>query len=251
MFSISLSVATFELLCCAVCAALLWQRRNEAAGDLRRVLAACCAFFGAVSLMHCIAELSGCTDMQIFHTIGQTAIALFFVAVTAYELAKWQRVPVTGETEDKDTTDDVAADDKTTTAAGSDDKATEAVATDDKTADEARRESEQLWERITHVIEVDGLWRTPDVNLVTLSHAVYSNRTYVAQCFKDHSPISFNEYINRKRISYVADQLRENPEKNLKSLFEEVGYPIYSTGFRQFCRIIGCSPTDYVARCGR
>ena len=104
----------------------------------------------------------------------------------------------------------------------------------------------QLSRQIVTIIDEQQLWRDPNYTVAKLSKAVYSNKTYVTRCFRDQLHTSFNDYINRCRIDFVVSELQRNPNQSIEHLFYEVGYHHYTTGWRNFKRIVGISPSDYV-----
>ena len=71
-------------------------------------------------------------------------------------------------------------------------------------------------------------WETdqssPDAsNLILLSDLLESNRTYVGEAFKQNVGMTFTEYISHRRIDYVAETLKSDPQSNLNELFNYVG----------------------------
>ena len=90
-------------------------------------------------------------------------------------------------------------------------------------------------------------WRNPNTTVETVSTAIGTNRIYVARCIKEHTGKTFNDYMNEKRINYMADQLRLNPRQDHKQLYFDVGFRSRHTAYRNFVKFIGCSPTDFAA----
>ena len=104
-----------------------------------------------------------------------------------------------------------------------------------------------LWDRIIVALDEEEKWRDANLNLNTLSEYLNSNRTYVGDAIKQNTGLTFNEYINRRRINYVIEQLKLNPEINISKLFEFVGYTQRSTAVRNFQKITGITPAEFVA----
>ena len=104
-----------------------------------------------------------------------------------------------------------------------------------------------LWDRIIVALNEEEKWRDANLNLNTLSEYLNSNRTYVGDAIKQNTGLTFNEYINRRRINYVIEQLKLNPEINISKLFEFVGYTQRSTAVRNFQKITGITPAEFVA----
>lgn len=103
-----------------------------------------------------------------------------------------------------------------------------------------------LWSRIVMVLENEGRWRDPNLGLSSLSDEVKSNRTYVGDAFKQNTGLTFVEYITKRRIDYVIGELKQNPEGNIHELFVYVGYSQRSTAMRNFQKITGTTPSEFV-----
>lgn len=106
---------------------------------------------------------------------------------------------------------------------------------------------QDLWSNINTIMGRYEVWRNPDTTVETVSRNVGTNRIYVADSIREHTGLTFNDYLNQKRILFMADQLRKNPQQDQKSLYFEAGFRSRQTAYRNFVKFIGCSPTDYVA----
>ena len=71
-----------------------------------------------------------------------------------------------------------------------------------------------FWPMICQVMDEWEAWRNPNTSVETLSTAVGTNRIYVARCIKEHTGMTFNDYMNQKRISFMAAQLRLDPTQD-------------------------------------
>lgn len=105
---------------------------------------------------------------------------------------------------------------------------------------------DRIWVGITHVVIENQGWRDPDLSLESLSEELGSNRTYVGEAFKKFAGCTFSEYIARCRIEYVVSELKKNPQANLQKIFSHAGFRQRSTAYRNFQRIMGISPTEYM-----
>ena len=106
---------------------------------------------------------------------------------------------------------------------------------------------DDLWQRINHQMDKHEIWRNPDVTVEMMSRAVGTNRIYVADCIREHTGLTFNDYLNKWRTEYMADKLRQNPDQDQKPLYFEIGYRNRQTAYRNFIKFVGCSPSDFVA----
>lgn len=107
-------------------------------------------------------------------------------------------------------------------------------------------EEKGLWDRIITALDDEEKWRDAGLNLNTLSDYMNSNRTYVGDAVKQNTGLTFNEYINQRRVNYIVEQLKHNPEASLSKLFDFVGYTQRTTAIRNFQKITGVTPAEFI-----
>ena len=105
-----------------------------------------------------------------------------------------------------------------------------------------------LLQQIRQLMEVQELWREPELMLDDLVQRLGSNRTYVTQCIHQMGYNGFKEYLNRLRVEYIRRQLLQPQHERLQSLFYEAGYRSRGSAWRNFTSIVGCSPSEYEER---
>ena len=105
-----------------------------------------------------------------------------------------------------------------------------------------------LWGRIILLVDNDDKWRDPDLSLSALSEWLGSNRTYVGEAFKRETGMTFIAYLTKRRIDYVCDQLKKDLNSDVQKLFNYVGYRQRSTAWRNFLKVTGVTPTEYLER---
>ena len=103
-----------------------------------------------------------------------------------------------------------------------------------------------LWSRIVMVLETKGRWRDPSLGLTSISDELNSNRTYIGDAFKQNTGLTFGEYITKRRIDYVVGELKQNPKASIHELFVYVGYSQRTTAVRNFRKITGTTPSEFV-----
>ena len=112
---------------------------------------------------------------------------------------------------------------------------------------EPKEAEDELWKRIMVVLEDYRGWCRPDMNMTTLSEEVFSNRTYVNDAFHRNAGTSFGEYLVRRRIAYVVEEMKLNPKSNVQDLFQKAGFRQRTTAWKNFHKVVGMSPTEYMA----
>ena len=105
---------------------------------------------------------------------------------------------------------------------------------------------DKLWVEITRLLVEQQGWRNPDLSLQSLSEELASNRTYIGEAFKKFAGCTFSEYVAKRRIEYVVSELKRNPQWNLQRLFSSAGFRQRSTAYRNFQKIMGVTPTEYL-----
>ena len=107
---------------------------------------------------------------------------------------------------------------------------------------------DELWEKILHVMDNLEGWRNPEMSLSSLSEEVLSNRTYVGDAFKRNTGMTFSEYVTKRRIDDVVDVLTRDPKAQIQEAFLNAGYRQRSTAWKNFHKIMGVSPTEFVEK---
>lgn len=107
---------------------------------------------------------------------------------------------------------------------------------------------DELWKQIIKLLEDQELWCSPDLSLTNLCEELGCNRTYVGEAFRRNAGQTFVEYITHRRIGYVIEVMRSNPDTDIHQLFTYVGYRQRSTAWRNFHKITGLTPTEFVEK---
>lgn len=106
--------------------------------------------------------------------------------------------------------------------------------------------NDELWQQIVGLLEDQELWCSPDLSMTALCEELGCNRTYVGEAFRRNAGQTFVEYIAHRRIGYVIEVMKSNPDTDIHQLFTDVGYRQRSTAWRNFQRITGLTPTEFV-----
>ena len=111
-------------------------------------------------------------------------------------------------------------------------------------SDEARY---HFAERFSNLIEKERRFLDPELTLSDLAKELNTNRTYLSQYLNNVLETNFYDYINGLRISHAARLLGESDDK-VEYIAALSGYSNPSTFRRLFCKIQGCSPSEYRVR---
>ena len=105
---------------------------------------------------------------------------------------------------------------------------------------------DELWMQIVQLLEEQGKWCSPDLSLTTLCEELNCNRTYVGEAFRRNTGQTFVEYITHRRIGQVVEVMKSQPDADIHQLFTDVGYRQRSTAWRNFHKVTGLTPTEFV-----
>lgn len=89
-------------------------------------------------------------------------------------------------------------------------------------------------------------WFNPEITQTNLAAKLFTNRTYIADAFKRNIGMTFKDYQTKRRIDFMVQQLKRNPHADIQELSFRVGYRDRSTAWRNFRKIIGMSPTEFL-----
>lgn len=93
-----------------------------------------------------------------------------------------------------------------------------------------------------------AVWQDSELTGDKIVHLVGTNRTYIQQAAKQLGFASLSDMLNRRRIDYVCQQLRKDPNTPIQTLFIDAGYRSRTTAWRHFTSIVGCTPREFVER---
>jgi AraC-like DNA-binding protein len=101
---------------------------------------------------------------------------------------------------------------------------------------------------LQQLMEDPKIWQDSELTGDKVVHLVGTNRTYIQQAAKQLGFANLSDMINRRRIDYVCQQLRKDPNTPVQTLFVDAGYRSRTTAWRHFTSIVGCTPREFVER---
>ena len=102
------------------------------------------------------------------------------------------------------------------------------------------------WPQVCQVVDEWEVWRNPDATIEMVSATIGIGRAQVLRCVREHTGLSFADYMNKKRVDFMAAQLRQDPRQDHKQLYFEAGFRSRQKAYRNFIRFRGSSPTEYI-----
>jgi YesN/AraC family two-component response regulator len=92
------------------------------------------------------------------------------------------------------------------------------------------------------------------MSLATLAAQLDTNTKYLSETINKHYHDNFNTYINRLRINYIIEKLKNEPEYlnyKISYLAEESGFSSHSSFATIFKTITGIAPTVFIELIGK
>ena len=111
---------------------------------------------------------------------------------------------------------------------------------------ETNPDEDELWQKIVRLMDEEEGWFNPEITQTDLATKLYSNRTYIAEAFKRNTGMTFKDYQIKRRIDFMVQELQHHPHTDLQDLFFRVGYRDRSTAWRNFRKVMGMSPTEFL-----
>lgn len=101
--------------------------------------------------------------------------------------------------------------------------------------------------KLRTLCEDEKVFLDPDLTREMLCSIIKVNRTYLSDYLRTEGMTYYN-YINTLRINYAVEVLRSMPDLPLVDVSYRCGYSNPATFRRAFRDIMGCLPSEYVAR---
>lgn len=105
---------------------------------------------------------------------------------------------------------------------------------------EIRKDLEQLMKK-------NKLFLTPDLRITSVCEELHTNRTYLSQVLNDELKENFNSYINKHRVKYAIDLLKDSKWDNysLEKFAELSGFGSTISMIRAFKQFTGKTPSEF------
>jgi AraC-like DNA-binding protein len=110
-------------------------------------------------------------------------------------------------------------------------------------------ESQALAAALVHALEVDRLYRQPELKVAELAEHVGSREHRVSRVINQvlGAP-NFNQWVNRYRIEHACRLLHEQPRRSVLEISLDAGFASLGPFNRAFKSAMGCTPREWRAR---
>ena len=105
-----------------------------------------------------------------------------------------------------------------------------------------------IMSRIEEQMSRNEIFRTKGLTVSDLAEAVGSNRTYVSMCINQVAGCTFSDYVNKARVRYVQQLIREGGDQQLNEMADKAGFNERTAFYRSFKKETGLSPSVYLTQ---
>ncbi|WKN40557.1 AraC family transcriptional regulator [Tunicatimonas pelagia] len=109
----------------------------------------------------------------------------------------------------------------------------------------APQEFNDINQKLTQLMEIDNIYRDPDLKLEALATQLAISRHLLSKILNDNLDVNFHQYINNYRIREACRILRENKHYSIEAIAYEVGFHSRSSFFTAFKKLKGTTPSKY------
>lgn len=109
----------------------------------------------------------------------------------------------------------------------------------------------QILERLDQALDEDRLYLDSELNILTLTKKICTNRSYLSHIINDEFGLNFNDYINYKRIEHAKKMILNdrNRKISLLAISEDSGFGSFSSFNRAFKKFESTTAKSYREKC--
>ena len=108
--------------------------------------------------------------------------------------------------------------------------------------------NEELLERIYQLMDKRQLFRNSELKVADVAEVLCTNSRYVTDCIKDRRGMTFTQFVNEYRVSYVQQILRQRPNLKVFEAYTEAGFTSERSFFRIFKDVTGMTTSEWLSQ---
>ena len=108
--------------------------------------------------------------------------------------------------------------------------------------------NEELLERIYQLMDERQLFRNSELKVADVAEVLCTNSRYVTDCIKDRRGMTFTQFVNEYRVSYVQQILRQRPNLKVFEAYTEAGFTSERSFFRIFKDVTGMTTSEWLSQ---
>ena len=102
-----------------------------------------------------------------------------------------------------------------------------------------------LRKRVVHAIKTEKLFLQPNLKISDLARHLHTNRSYIYNVVNVEMGISFAELVNRERVAFAVELMRQQPSLLLADVAVRSGFSSNVSFYRNFKKYQNCSPKEF------
>ena len=95
------------------------------------------------------------------------------------------------------------------------------------------------------------LFRNSELKVADVAKVLGTNSRYVTDCIKDKRGMTFTQFVNDYRVSYVQQLLRLHPDMKVLEAYTQAGFTSERSFFRIFKDVTGMTTTEWLRQFGQ
>lgn len=122
------------------------------------------------------------------------------------------------------------------------------VSTDDTTesSDSAKDNADGVvMQRIRQLMDEKKPYLDSDLKVADVADALNIRRSLISDSISSQEGCTFSMFVNRYRVEYAKQQLRQYPDKKINTIGQESGFANETSFFRTFKAITGMTPNEW------
>ncbi|MGL5682705.1 MAG: helix-turn-helix domain-containing protein [Marinifilaceae bacterium] len=104
---------------------------------------------------------------------------------------------------------------------------------------------DEIYAKLIFHIEESKAYLVPQLSIYDLCTELNVNRIRLSYVIFEHFGLSFSAYINKLRVEYATEYLRQNPDIHIDSLYTLCGFTSIASFYRSFKSFKHCSPKQW------
>ena len=108
-------------------------------------------------------------------------------------------------------------------------------------------DADKMLRSLKKIMEDDLLFLNPNLTIEDIASELGTNRVYISRVVNQLMHETFRDYVNRLRIRYAKQYMRQNPAHNQEAVATSCGYQDAASFNRKFHQLTGMTPREWAA----
>lgn len=107
---------------------------------------------------------------------------------------------------------------------------------------------EEILYKLLHFMEVEKIYRNPDLTIKDVATMVGTNRSYISSTINSYNKTNFPTFLNKYRCRDFQEQFKESPEETCSNLSKRAGFGSVDSMKRTILSVTGMQFKDWRAQ---